>query len=327
VALCQNGPFMVATGSTLADRADRARMRSDVQGLIFDVMRFSLHDGPGIRTAVFLKGCPLDCWWCHNPEGLRSERELIYFADRCVRCGDCVTACPHHAISWNGGPVHNLEVCEKTGKCAAACPAGATQMVGRWVTVDQIVEELAKDQIFFDESGGGVTFSGGEPLLQARFLEAVLEECRARRIHTAVETCGVANQAALIRVARNADLFLYDIKFIDPEKHRKYTGASNENILTNLRALAAQHKNIVVRMPVIPSINDDEENSEDVARFLKTARLSRLDLLPYHQIGGEKYERLKRKYRLEGLKPPSHERVQAMAEEFRQRGLDVWVGG
>jgi pyruvate formate lyase activating enzyme len=306
---------------------DRTTPRSELRGLVFDVMRFALHDGPGIRTTVFLKGCPLGCWWCHNPEGLSSEQEVIYFAGRCARCGDCVAACPHQAITWNDGPVHDPNLCEKSGRCAAVCPAEATEMVGRWVTPDQIVEEVMRDRVFFDESGGGVTFSGGEPFLQARFLGAALEGCRARRIHTVVETCGIASQSALLRAARNVDLFLYDLKLMDSDEHRKYTGAGNEAILENLRALAAEHRNIIVRMPVIPGINDGAQNTEDLVQFLKAAGISRLDLLPYHQTGSDKYTRLNRTYRLEALKPPSTEQIQAFADEFRQRGLEVRVGG
>lgn len=298
------------------------------RGLIFDVMRFSLHDGPGIRTTVFFKGCPLDCWWCHNPEGLSSEPEILYFAERCVRCGDCVAACPHHAIAWNDNrPVHDANLCEKCGRCASVCPAEATQMVGRWLTIDQLIDEVLRDRVFFDESGGGVTFSGGEPFLQARFLAAALEACRAERIHTVVETCGIANQNALLSAARNVDLFLYDLKLMESAKHRKYTGVGNEMILETLCALAAAHRNIIVRMPVIPGVNDDGENTEALAEFLKAVGIPRLDLLPYHHIGRDKYSRLNRTYRLEALKPPSSEEIQALAQDFRGRGLAVRVGG
>jgi pyruvate formate lyase activating enzyme len=322
---------MPATNGTLLpvegkDR-DRNMPRSELRGLVFDVMRFALRDGPGIRTTVFLKGCPLTCWWCHNPEGLRCEQEVIYFADRCVRCGDCLASCPHHAITWNGGPVHDPDLCEKSGRCAAVCPAEATQMTGRWMTPDQVVEDVMQDRVFFEESGGGVTFSGGEPFLQARFLAAALEGCRARRIHTVVETCGIANQGALLRAARNVDLFLYDLKLMDSDEHRKYTGVGNEAILENLRALAAEHRNIIVRMPVIPGINDGAHNAQDLVQFLKAVGISRLDLLPYHQTGRDKYTRLNRTYRLEALKPPSTEQIQAIASAFRQRGLEVRVGG
>jgi pyruvate formate lyase activating enzyme len=310
---------------TLAHRGEQ--IAADAKGLIFDVMRFSLHDGPGIRSTVFLKGCPLNCWWCHNPEGLSPEPEVIYVADRCLRCGDCVAACPHHAITWDNRPLRDRQICQKCGHCAAICPAEATQVIGRWVTAGQIAEEVGKDQIFFDESGGGVTFSGGEPFLQPRFLEAALQACRARGIHTTVDTCGFVARATLLRLSRNVDLFLYDVKLMDADKHRKYTGVGNENILANLQALAAEHSNVVVRMPVVPRINDDEQNTEALTAFLKFAGLSRLDLLPYHRIGSDKYARLDRTYRLEGLKPPSSEQIQAMAERFRRCGLEVRVGG
>jgi pyruvate formate lyase activating enzyme len=300
---------------------------SNVKGLIFDVMRFSLHDGPGIRTTVFFKGCPLECWWCHNPEGLSAEPEVVYLVERCIRCGDCVAACPHGAITWHDLPTRDAQACEKCGSCVAVCPTGATQMIGRWVTVEQLMEEINRDAIFFDESGGGVTFSGGEPFLQPLFLEAALEACRTRRIHTVVETCGVVARNTLLRIGCKADLLLYDLKLMDPRKHRTYTGASNKNILWNLRALVREHRNVIVRMPVIPGINDDEENTEPMARFLKSAGISRLDLLPYHEIGSDKYRRLHRTYRLDDLKPPSSEQIQAMTKRFERDGLTVRVGG
>lgn len=318
---------MRVTTETFTQTKSRIEPGRGALGLIFDVMRFSLHDGPGIRTTVFFKGCPLECWWCHNPEGISSELEVIYFADRCVRCGDCVAACPHHAITWDDRPVHNAQLCQKYGECAAVCPAEATQMAGRWVTVEQMMAEVARDQVFFDESGGGVTFSGGEPFLQSRFLEEALEACRARRIHTVVETCGVANRAALLRAAPNVDLFLYDLKLMDADKHRRYTGAGNETILDNLRALAETHRNIIVRMPVIPGINDDAQNATDLAQFLKLAGIRRLDLLPYHEIGSDKYRRLNRAYQLEELRPPSSEQMQKLAEGFRRHGMEVRLGG
>lgn len=307
--------------------ADRTQLDPNVKGLIFDVMRFSLHDGPGIRTTVFLKGCPLGCWWCHNPEGLASEPEVVYVEERCVRTGECVAACPHHAITWHDGPFRDASICQKCGTCAAACPTGATQMIGRWVTVQQLMDELSRDLVFFDESGGGATFSGGEPLLQSQFLEAMLDGCRARGIHTVVETCGVVARETLLRLSRKIDLFLYDVKLMDSKKHRTYTGAANGNILQNLRALARVHANIIVRMPVIPGINDDAENAEQLARFLKSSGISRLDLLPYHPSGGDKYGRLHRVYRLSGLKPPPSEQMQIMAERFQRDGLAVRVGG
>jgi pyruvate formate lyase activating enzyme len=297
------------------------------KGLIFDVMRFSVHDGPGIRTTVFFKGCPLECWWCHNPEGLRSKPEVVYVSDRCVGCGDCVGACPNHAISWNDHPVRDPHLCQLEGCCAAVCPSAATQIIGRWFTVEQIMEQVTKDTVFYEESGGGVTFSGGEPFLQSDFLEPVLDACRARGIHTAVETCGVVDRRALLKLSGKVDLFLYDIKTLDKRNHMKYTGASNTAILDNLAALATRHNDVVIRMPVVPGINDDDQNVQELAGFMKTVGLSRLDLLPYHEIGSDKYRRLGRAYRLDGRKGPAGGKIQAMAERFRRGGLTVRVGG
>lgn len=306
---------------------DRIETASCPKGLVFDVMRFSLHDGPGIRTAVFLKGCPLRCWWCHNPEGLSPEPEVIYLPDRCVLCGDCVAACPNHAIAWRSRPVRDLQVCRKCGNCASGCPAEATQLIGRWLSVDELIEQVSKDQVFFDESGGGVTFSGGEPFLQAAFLEAALDACRERGIHTAVETCGIVKRDVLLRLAPKIDLFLFDIKVMDRTKHIKFTGAPNDSILTNLAALAQQHSNIIVRFPIIGGVNDDDSNVEELAHFLKSAGASRLDLLPYHDFAGDKYRRLSRPYLADGLKVPLPDQIQAVAQRFKRDGFAVRVGG
>jgi len=306
-----------------------ARIETDSKpkGLIFDVMRFSVHDGPGIRTTVFFKGCPLECWWCHNPEGLSPEPEVVYVPDKCVLCGDCVAACPNHAIAWRDRPVRDPQVCKKCGDCAAVCPAEATQMIGRWIGVDELVARVSKDLVFFEESGGGVTFSGGEPFLQADFLEAALDACRARGIHTVVETCGVVNQKVLLRLSAKVDLFLYDVKMMDRAKHLKYTGAPNDSILANLAALAQHHNNIHVRFPVISEVNDADRDVAEMACFLKSIKISRLDLLPYHAIGGDKYRRLNRAYRLEGMRAPAPEKIQAIAERFMRDGFVVRIGG
>jgi pyruvate formate lyase activating enzyme len=313
--------------SNLASAPDRTHPDSAPKGLVFNVMRFSIHDGPGIRTAVFLKGCPLRCWWCHNPEGLSPEPELVYLPDRCILCGDCVAACPHHAIAWHSRPVRDQQLCRVCGTCATTCPAEATQLIGRWLSVHDLIEQVSRDQVFFEESGGGVTFSGGEPFLQAAFLEAALDACRERRIHTAVETCGVVNRDVLLRLAHKIDLFLFDIKVMDRAKHIKYTGAPNDSILANLSALALQHNNIVVRVPVICGVNDDDSNVEEMAHFLKVIGASHLDLLPYHDIAGDKYRRLAQPYLTDGLKVPAPDQIQVMAQRFRRDHLVVRSGG
>lgn len=297
-------------------------------GLIFDVMRFSLHDGPGIRTTVFLKGCPLRCWWCHNPESQRRAPELLQFTDRCTLCGDCVAACPYGALHIeNGALVSDPSLCRTSGECVQACAVEARRMAGRWVSVEEILAELARDQIFFDESGGGVTLSGGEPLMQPAFAERLLAELHARRIHTVLDTCGFASPQLLRRVSPNVDLFHYDLKLMDSAKHEYYTGVKNSLILSNLELLAELGSAVIVRMPIVPGINDAGEDVAAASAFLRDLRLTNVDLLPYHRIGGDKYSRLHREYRLPDLAPPSAEHMESIAARLRADGFTVRVGG
>ncbi len=307
--------------------ASRLGPGAELKGFVFNIMRFSLHDGPGIRTTVFFKGCPLSCWWCHNPESRSPAPELMYSEDRCVRCWSCVTACPNHAISWVNGPIWDRTVCQHCGACAEACPTGARQQVGRWMSVAEVVGEASRDTVFFDQSGGGVTLSGGEPLMQAEFVEKVLDSCRERGIHTAIETCGAAPRSTVLRLSKKTDLILYDLKLMDPVKHRQFIGASNENILANLRALAGEHKAVLVRIPLIPGVNDDNDNIEQMRTFLHSIGLFQVDLLPYHEIGVDKYRRLGLEYRLEGLKPPGAEQIEEIAKQLQSDGFAVRVGG
>jgi pyruvate formate lyase activating enzyme len=298
-------------------------------GIVFDIKKFSIHDGPGIRTTVFFKGCPLRCWWCHNPEGLAPEPELMFWANRCIRCHACLEVCAHGAISRDGNAVStDAEKCVRCGACVAACYAEARQIVGREVTVAQVAAEIERDVPFYDESGGGATFSGGEPLLQGDFLLELLHACKARGIHTAVDTCGFAPWEVLDGLREVVDLFLYDLKLMDDARHREFTGASNALILSNLQALSQRGHDIIVRLPLIPSVNDDEENLRQMGSFLAALpNLIQVDILPYHGIGGEKYNRLNRSYDLPEVQPPSEERVAEIAQTLAGFGLRVNVGG
>lgn len=301
----------------------------EAEGVIFDIRRFSIHDGPGIRTTVFLKGCPLRCLWCHNPEGLNPHLEMMFWPRRCLGCGACLPACPQGAISRDGNVVStDRGKCTLCGECVAVCYAEARQIVGRRMSVAQVMAEIARDLPFYDESGGGVTLSGGEPLAQPDFVRALLRACKERGIHTALDTCGFAAWKVLDSVREHVDLFLYDLKLLDDARHRRFTGVSNALILSNLRALSQRGHTVVIRVPLIPGINDDEENLRQTGAFAAALpHLLRVDLLPYHSMSGDKYERLGITYSLPETHPPSAEQVAEIAQMLRDFGFEVRVGG
>ncbi len=298
-------------------------------GTIFDIKKFAIHDGPGVRTTVFLKGCPLGCWLCHNPESQEFEPELLLRDGRCNLCGDCLEVCQPNAISLNEKVVHVDRVrCDLCGACVDACLPGALEIAGRQVTVDEVMEEIEKDTVYYDESGGGVTVSGGEPLSQAEFLRDLLESCKARGIRTALDTCGHAAPALFHEVAGHADLFLYDLKLIDERRHLDFTGVSNETIHENLRWLSEQGRAVVIRFPLLPGINDDSENVGALGEFLAAlATRYPVDILPYHRMGIDKYTRLDREHRMPELEPPDAEAVAKVASQLRTFGLHVTVRG
>lgn len=302
---------------------------SAVSGIVFDIKKFSIHDGPGIRTTVFFKGCPLTCWWCHNPESQNPQPELVLRESRCIRCGACLEVCDQGAISWDGDVVAtDREKCVLSGACVQVCYAEAREMVGQEMTVAQVVAEIERDIAFYDQSGGGVTFSGGEPLLQRDFLLALLRACKEEEIHTAVDTCGFATWETLDSIRKHVDLFLYDLKLMDDARHRKFTGVSNELILKNLQRLSAQGHDIFLRVPIIPGINDDAENIRQIGTFAAALpRLNRVDILPYHRAAAEKHHRLNKVYGLPETHPPSDERMAGITQILRGFGLQVKTGG
>jgi pyruvate formate lyase activating enzyme len=299
-----------------------------LQGTIFHLARYAIHDGPGIRTVVFLKGCPLRCWWCHSPESQLPGPELLVRRDRCIRCGQCLAACPHHAIHDGGDGFETLTgECALCGTCAAVCPTGAREIAGRRVTVSELLAEIERDVVFYDQSGGGVTFSGGEPLAQAAFLEAMLAACRERAIHSAIETSGFAPIDRFQAVAALADLVLFDVKLLDDERHRRVTGVSNRIILENLARLARWHRAVRVRVPLVPGVNDAPSDLDAIGRLLASLGLHAVDVLPYHTAGAAKYARLGRPYRLAGAPPPSSDVVAGAVRALEASGLAVHVGG
>lgn len=299
------------------------------EGLIFDLKKYSINDGPGIRTTVFFKGCPLRCRWCHNPEGQSFAPEIMIRASRClVDCNECVAVCPERAVIKPAGvPVLDRTKCSACRKCADICPSQAIEVVGRRMDTDRLLQEIEKDRIFQEESGGGVTFSGGEPLSQPDFLCEILDFCRKKEIHTTVDTCGFASSEVLDEIAQKADLFLFDLKVLDEKKHLAYTGESNKLILENLRRLAAMGKETIIRLPVVPGINDDEANIRDTARFLLSLEtISDISLLPYHKLGRDKYRGLEKKREGGEFTPPSAECLERIKRDLEEYGFRVSLG-
>ena len=298
-------------------------------GMVFDIKRFSIHDGPGIRTTVFFKGCPLSCWWCHNPESQATEPEMMFRENRCIRCRACQAVCKQSAISWDGDVIStDMEKCTLCGVCVEACYAEAREMIGREMTVAQVMAEIERDIAFYDESAGGATFSGGEPLWQRDFLLDLLRACQEKEIHTAVDTCGFATWETVDSVREYVDLFLYDLKLMNDARHQKFTAVSNELILSNLRALAEWGENIILRVPIIPGINDDDESLRQLGAFAATLPdVNRISLLPYHPTAVEKYKLLQKTCGLQGVSPPSDGRMAEIAEILSEFGLQVKIGG
>ena len=308
---------------------------SVLTGLIARIDRSAVHDGPGVRTVIFLKGCPLRCHWCHSPETQAPRAEVALYAERCLNCGACAATCRHGAVLVGRGSRLdkaesygvNRTLCRVCGECTVVCPTEARTIVGRRVTVDALVNEIERDTVFHDHSRGGVTISGGEPLNQPRFLEALLKRCRERRIHTAVETCGHAPPRTLLAIAEWTDLFLYDLKLMSDERHRAATGQSNRRILENLRLLCGRHAEVCVRVPLIAGVNDDRPNIRAVGAFLSELPLWRVDVLPYHASGIAKYERLDRRSPLRESAIPSPETIAMAVDTLSRCGLDVRIGG
>ena len=305
----------------------QAENAAESTAVIFNIMRFSTQDGPGIRTTVFFKGCPLSCWWCHNPESQRLQPEVLYLEERCRHCGDCVTACPQHAIAQVEGTVRTSALCRRCGQCTEVCQAEARQIAGRRLTVGELVAEIERDLIFFEESGGGVTLSGGEPLAQPRFVAALLAACRGRGIRTALETCGYAPGGVFLNLALRADLVLFDLKLMDPARHKHYTGVSNRRILANLEQLVVRGRPVTVRIPVIPGINDADDEIRQFARYLSELPARQVELLPYHHIGAGKYKRLGLPYRLPDAPQPTAEDLARFGDPLARAGLNVRVRG
>lgn len=299
----------------------------NIQGTVFDIQRFSLHDGSGIRTIVFLKGCPLSCRWCSNPESQGVKPVVMYKQEDCLHCGRCVAACKLKAISPENKTFIDRSICTSCGECVNACPSGALVLKGKTMTVQQVVKELKKDATTYRRSGGGITLSGGEPLVQHEFASELLKACKAQGWDTAIETTGCGSETAIEQVIPYVDTVLLDIKHINPEKHQQYTGVTNELILKNAQMIS-RISNTVVRVPVIPGFNYSEEEIEEIAKFATTLRGVRsIHLLPYHTFGENKYDLLGRNYELDGVSPIKPEELEKYKEAVERHGFQCIIGG
>ncbi|MFA7420981.1 MAG: glycyl-radical enzyme activating protein [Melioribacteraceae bacterium] len=299
-------------------------------GFIFDIKRYSINDGPGVRVTVFFKGCNLNCAWCHNPESISQKVQKLYTENRCIRCNACVDNCELHACSLTeNGIVTDTDLCKLCGKCAEVCPTTATEISGRIETSESILKIILRETVLMDQSDGGVTFSGGEPLLQPKFLFDLLELCGQKGIHRAVDTAGFVKTEVLLDASKRTDLFLFDLKMMDSEKHKKWTGVHNELILTNLKKLSETGKEINIRIPLITGVNDDEINIEHSARFVSSlaGEKKKINILPYHNIAQQKYRKLGLEFNTEQLEEPSKENLSKLISHFESFGLDARVGG
>ncbi|MBW8042537.1 MAG: glycyl-radical enzyme activating protein [Planctomycetes bacterium] len=313
-----------------ASSVPRAR-QSELQttGFVFDIKKYAIHDGPGIRTTVFFKGCPLYCKWCQNPESWKRHPELGFRTSRCISCGLCVEACTHHAItSIQGQPVTDANKCNLCGQCVDACMAGAREIIGRQITVSEVIAEVEKDVVFYDQSGGGVTFSGGEPMMQPEFLLALLNQCQVQQIHTAVDTSCYAEPDVVECISKRTDLFLCDLKHMDSNMHERFTGVGNNLILDNIKLLSEAGKEIIIRIPIIPGFNDDQANIEATGKFAASLpRLSSIDILPYNRGGKEKSSRLSPGTILMQTDTPDEKKMNSIAQALKNHGFEVNIGG
>ena len=299
-------------------------------GLIFDIKKYAINDGPGIRLTVFFKGCNLSCQWCHNPESMSTQIQKMYTASKCIGAMSCVKNCPNDALELTEeGVITDFEACKLCGICADVCPSKAFEMLGTQMRVDAFMKTIDNEAIFFDQSGGGVTFSGGEPLLHAPFLLEMLKACGERYYHRVVDTSAFAKKETLLEVAKHTELFLIDLKHMDSAIHKKYTGIGNERILDNIEALAKEQCDIIFRVPLIKDVNTDGENIIKTANFIKGLPGNNrvVNLLPYHKIAEAKYQKLGAEERFISFDAPTEEELKVIISLFEQNGIKATVGG
>ena len=303
-------------------------------GIIFNIERFAIHDGPGIRTVVFLKGCPLRCIWCANPEGQKAEPEILFDERKCDECGLCIDACSLNSIKKVDEKILiDREICNVCGNCVNICKKYGTEalsIIGQWVSVQEVLSEVEKDRLFYENSGGGITLSGGEPLSQPRFVLELLKECKKELLHTAIETSGYAPTRIFRRILKFVDLVLLDIKHMDPRLHKRFTGVSNRLIMKNAMQLSDLKVPTILRIPIIPGYNTSQSNLEDTALFIDKLNVDEVNLLPYHTFGVSKYKMLGREYKLNRIKIPDNEYMTAIKKSLESKmtsNIQIRIGG
>lgn len=300
------------------------------KGFIYDLQRFAIHDGPGIRTLVYMKGCPLKCLWCSSPQTQHSKIEIMHNEINCKKCGRCIDVCPVHVItiSDEDGIIIDRDLCKYCGQCVESCPNQALKLIGYYITSEELFQEVNKDSPFYRRSNGGVTVGGGEPTMQLDFITTFLKRCKQTYINTAIETCGYVKWDKMENLLEYVDLVYIDIKHMDPTVHKELTGVSNKLILENAKKISAIRP-IIIRIPVIPGFNDSDDNITAIARFALDLgeNLKRIDLLPYHKFGTQIYSRIGMEYKLTDVEPPSDDHMIRFKEIVESCGVKVQIGG
>lgn len=299
-------------------------------GLIFDIKKYAINDGPGIRMTVFFKGCNLSCKWCHNPESMSPKTQKMYNASKCIGAVKCLDNCPNDAlVLTKEGIVTDFDACNLCGKCTEVCPTKAFEMLGSNVSISELMKQIDNEAIFFDQSGGGVTFSGGEPLMHSDYLLKALKDCGKRMYHRVVDTTAFANQETLLEVAKHCELFLIDLKVMDSEKHKEFTGVNNEKILSNITELAKTNCEIIFRMPLINGVNANRVNIEKTAEFINSLNGNRtvINLLPYHKVAEHKLAKMGRSNEFIEFESPNEEEITKIISTFKSYGVEASIGG